>query len=383
MPRCWLLIAALAGPLLAGPAGRAETGVVVVVTLQDGEQLEGVIRQETDQELVLETSQAGGTIIQSRTFARTNITAIAPLSPEVLRQRELAVAYERVRHYQLSPLTSYSVAYYSQVISNVFRPFLERYPDAPQADVVAEQLAIWQVERERVTGGQARYRGRWLAAAEVARLITEAEAARLLSLARRQLANKQFEPALRTLNPLTTPEARTLQQDICRQWVETADTERARLQSQLTSQQARLDRAEAALAKAQLAARGSTSLRTTRTDGRLGSAQKPMENLLRAQNEVRAAARLVAETERQLQAMDNTRRLAAGQARMFDVEVAAGPGSSTGAETAATTAASAPPEDYSSPSVLGATAEFGRKYWPLGLLALLVIVLVVNRVFGR
>jgi hypothetical protein len=132
------------------------------VTLVDGTKLEGTILAEDANSVTIEVMYSGGTIRQKNVIEKARIKEVVRLTEEQKLQQAVETAYATVAKYQLHPSSSFTLDQYNQVITAVLEPFLAKYPDAPQATKVREQLAAWATERDLVAGGKVKVKGEWL-----------------------------------------------------------------------------------------------------------------------------------------------------------------------------------------------------------------------------
>ena len=188
---CWLMLTAC---LLAGFCARADT-----IKLKDGTALEGEIVAEDDSTVAILLEFAGGTISQTRHISKTDIAGITRWTPKQRAEWEATRDYEALQKYQLNHVNSYQAEYYDQVISNVFRAFLAKHPDSPDASNVTARIVEWKAERNLVAAGNVKFHGRWSPAAEVAPQLERAWGQQLLQQGRELIAQRRFETAVQRL----------------------------------------------------------------------------------------------------------------------------------------------------------------------------------------
>ena len=146
------------------------------VRLKDGTVVEADIIAEDETQITVVAIFAAGTITTREVIKKKDIAVVIRLTPEQKAKRDMDMAYERLRNYQLDGKTSEPVSYYNQVIDGVFRLFLQQYPSSPYTNEVASKISEWQTERDRVVAGFAKWGGQWMAAAEAARRAEQARA---------------------------------------------------------------------------------------------------------------------------------------------------------------------------------------------------------------
>lgn len=362
----------------------------VIVELTDGRRMEGIVREETAYEVVLQVERAGGTIITTERLLRTNIVSLVPLSDAELAARSERRAWEQVRRYRLHPQSSFPADYYQQVIEGVFRPFLQRYPNSEHADEVAALIAQWQEELRRVKAGQVKYRGEWLPAAEAAARMEREQGEQLLAQARALAARGQYAQAIRTVEMLPGPEAKAFLAATYPQWLNQLERETDRLESEIGRVQQTLQTAEETRQRLQqgINNRGAPSLRTW--EGSRGSASsQDIFELNRANQTIRTAsnqlvqlqARLTAAQREWERAQAGARRVAVPLEKASDV---AKPGRVVDEPQADLGSGRAPREmDYTYRDLLAQMAGFFREYWVLTALVAVVLVWIVSRRLSR
>ena len=150
---------------LAAACGWADT-----LTLKDGTVLDGDIVAEDVSSVSIYLEYAHGTITQTRHVTKADIARIVRSTPEQRAAEHTKRDYQALEKYRLDPNTSYQLDYYDAVIGNVFRKFLAQYPSSIYESNVTDRIALWVAERNLVAAGRMKFHGRWLPAAEGARL---------------------------------------------------------------------------------------------------------------------------------------------------------------------------------------------------------------------
>jgi hypothetical protein len=213
----------------------------VTIKLNDGRVLQGPVLLENDQQIIIESQFANGTITRKDQIDKSTIASISHMSAVDRDQRLATIAYHDLGMYQLDPQNSYPLSYYDTAINDGFRPFLTLYPRALEAAVVTNRLAEWQEERDKVASGQVKYRGQWMTAAEATKLADTERTQQILQDARSLMAQGQFEAATERLAPYynaveVSPlvvESRRLQADVYRLWISSLGTAQEQLAKDL------------------------------------------------------------------------------------------------------------------------------------------------------
>src|ERR1043166_2311283 len=133
-----------------------------------------------------------GAIIATRTYERLGVSEIIRTPPEERQKQKLEQWYAKVMRYQLNTKSSYELDYYDRVIKEVFNPYIEQFPDSPNAKMVGDLKAQWQAERDQVAAGNVKRQGKWMTAEESKRLTQDQRAAEYLENARSKLAAREF-----------------------------------------------------------------------------------------------------------------------------------------------------------------------------------------------
>ncbi len=375
-PRRFILVL-LAGWLSAAPAD--------TVRLKNGETYEGTILSETNASVSIEVEQAGGTILTTRTFRRDEIAEIRRSTPEEIARRDMERAFARTQRYRLDPNTSYPPEYYRQVIDGVLKKFLADYPDSPYTNAVAAQLRQWLAEQGTVSSGMAKFNGKWMSAAEAARLNAEARFRSAVERGKTYLAQEQFQAALdqfnaalalaRTSNDQT--QARQLASETYRRWSEALERQRSALNAALKQAEELLARAQTARQQAEARASGSGDVRRLGTD----------PYVLRARNDERAAETRLAQLRDSAAVLD--REIADVRAKQgapppATATASAAAGSAAGAAGIATAAA---PETAAGSAaqkdVVNQVGELLSRYWVIGLVVVVLLAWACVYIFTR
>jgi hypothetical protein len=374
---------------LAAVPGRADT-----LTLKDGTVLDGDITAEDDSSVSIYLESAHGTITETRHINKGDIARIVRSTPEQRAAEHMKRDYEALERYRLDPNTSYQLDYYDAVIGNVFRKYLAQYPNSIYGSNVTDRIAHWVTERNLVAMGRMKFHGRWLPAAEGARLAQQERAQQLLRQSRRQISQGRFDPAIRQLQSVlsmsTQPElvsqARSLLVSAFQQETAVLDRQRNQLEADISSAQGRVDHAQQAVNAAEASLNQSVNSRQSfarpapvgslrQTLG--GGAQSSVQN----QNAVDAARTTLAIEQGNLdqarsQLNDVVQKLAALKSQASTIGARWGIDLG-GARPVA--ASSPPPTTSSSPDLLVGLANWVRNDWMYMAAGLLVLLFLLSR----
>lgn len=385
---CWLLVAFA----LATVCVHADT-----VTLKDGTVLEGEIRAEDDATLSIYIEFAGGTITETRQINKTDIANIVRLTPEQRVVWQAKRDYEGIQKYQLNPSFSYPLDYYDQVVRDVFRKFLTNHPDSAYTTNVTARIAQWETERDVVAAGKMKFHGKWLPAAEGARLAERERGQQLLQQSRLLVSQGRLESAIQQLEkvrslsaqPDLVSQARTLLVSALQQTIASLDRQRQQLETDVASAQQWVNRAQQAVNTAEGAqAKTPSSGLTTRQPAPLsapyqamgGDSQFVVQNqtaVNNARGDLAQAQAYLNQTRSQMD--DVTQKLGALRTRASTVEARWGITETGNAETAKTQPAASPTSTVKSPDVLAGTTSWIRDNWTYMAVGLLVLLFLLSR----
>ncbi|MDW8343392.1 MAG: hypothetical protein RMM51_02760 [Verrucomicrobiae bacterium] len=365
----------------------------VVVDLTNGQRIEGILREETAEQIVLTVERAGGTIVTTERITRTNIVAVTPLGESERLARAEQRALEQLRRYRLNPQTSYPASYYQQVIENVFRAFLERYPNSSHATEVAAALAQWQDELRRVQAGQVKYRGKWMSAAEAGALMEREQGAQLLTRARALATRGQYGQAIQLVELLPGAEARSFLAEVYPRWIAQLEQQTQRLESEIERVRQTLQTAEETKQRLQ------QSIQTQRQSLRTWDSGSPppltgpnaqeIAELNRANQTIRATSNQLAQLQARLATTQRELERARAGARVAGVALPKPGGALTPGKVVdeprddLASGRVTREMDYTHHDLLAQMAGFFRDYWFLTLLVVLGIVWLVSRRLSR
>ncbi len=359
----------------------AATNELVRVKLTDGAQIEGIILEERPQEIVVQVSMAGGTILKTDVIPRTNVVDVAPLSAEELASRAEAAAYDQTLRYTLNPTASYPSEYYAEVIANVFRAFISKYPHSPHAGEVAERLGAWQAEQQRVDAGQVKYKGQWLTAEEAGARMEREEGQRRLAEAKTYVARGQYKQAITVMRLLPGAESRQFVADTYRRWIADLETQQQRLTPELEKNRQRLTQAQTAVDQFASKTNRIPSLATS-SDSKpwVGPSQEETLARNKANSDLQNATASVNQLQARFAAVERDLTQARSDARRYGIAPAepvptASNAAPTGKDLVQDVQAGRIDRGESkNPELLGQIADFFRAYWmPTALIALVAI----------
>jgi uncharacterized coiled-coil protein SlyX len=380
------LVAALA---LAAISVWADT-----LTLKDGSVLDGDITAEDDSSVSIYLEFAHGTITETRRIDKADIARIVRSTPEQRAAEQTKRDYDALEKYRLDPNTSYRLDYYDTVISNVFREFLAQHPSSIYESNVTDRIDHWVTERDLVATGRMRFHGRWLSAAEGARLAQQERGQQLLQESRRSISQGRFDTAIRQLEsalsmsplPELVSQARPLLSSAFQQEFAVLDRQRQQLGADLSSAQSRVDRAQHAVTAAESSL--SQSMNSRPAFGRPAPAGSPRpalgndtQSFVQNQQAVDAARSTLAVEQANLdQARSQmnvvVQKLAAMQSQATAI------GARWGIDLASTRPAAAPsppPTTTSSPDILVGITTLVRNDWMYLAAGAMVILFLVSR----
>ena len=104
-------------------------------------------------------------------------------------------AFQNSCRYQLTTY-NYSLAYYDNVISNVFGKFLTTYPQSAYCPEIQNTLKTWNAERDEVAKGSIKYNNKWYQGEEAKAMYNSIQVAQLIGEGDRQLQYQRYESAI-------------------------------------------------------------------------------------------------------------------------------------------------------------------------------------------
>jgi hypothetical protein len=166
------------------------------IFLKSGELVEGKIVSQSDASVQIKVSLAGGSIVSTRTFQRSDIKTIALSTPEQETKAKLLEAYQDTQRHELDPQSSLPLEEYDHALKDVFGKFLKDYPNSPYTDEITKKIKDWEAERDQVASGQIKYHGKWLAGDEAKGALNSVKAEKLSREGVKLLANDKFDDAI-------------------------------------------------------------------------------------------------------------------------------------------------------------------------------------------
>ncbi len=365
---------ALAAARVCAEAPSPAVGQMVEITVAGDTVVSGILREQTDTQVVIEEQSAGGTIITSRRIPRSEVVSMRALDQAELAARSMATAHRGIGQYQLNASRSYPAAYYQQVIDNQLRPFLQAYPDSPYAAEVRQKLERWQAEYRQVASGQAKYGGQWMDAEEAGRLMAAANPDQLILQARQLYQQGRFAQAIETVRYVEAPGVSDFIRATYAAWLRALDSQRQRALAGI--QAARTSRATAEEEKRRI---------YTAMEGRAGSASPgPTDEEVNALNQldqqITGRSLEIKHLDDQIKHVRRQLQTVRPLAEKFGVTFVAGQQPEDSAQVVSTapegggSGQMAAEEDWGTPELMRDMIAFGVKYWP-HLAAVLVIAI--------
>jgi hypothetical protein len=363
----------------------AASALADLVKLKDGAVLDGTILAEDDKHITVEVELAQGSITKQEMVDKSNVVEIVRLTPEQKAERQMVRDYEKAKRYQLDPASSYPLATYDQVISSVFRKFLTQYTNSPHQQEIAVTITQWEAEREIVASGQAKYHGKWLAAAEAAKLVEQDRAKRLLQQGQGMLSKHRYDEAIKQFHALSqtgkdpqlVAEAHRLEAESYQRWLESLDREQQRINEEIQSSEERAAKAQSAKENAQAnsAKASGSNVRRMGVDGFSFEAARAESEAKIAQNQAEQLRKELASVQ---QLASDLRTRAAG--------AAAGPGPT--ALTAAQATSPQTAEQHATAAndgtaMLNGVVDWIKQKWIFIAGGLLIGLWLIARLFTR
>lgn len=131
------------------------------ITLNSGEEIEGRILRESEEEVLVEI-RVGAGIFDERRVPMEEVR-------EIVRTPADQVAFEEIREYIALPAYSFSASEYERILQTHFRPFLAEYPDSGFAGSVQRAVEEYENEKARVEEGDLKVDGEWISREEFER----------------------------------------------------------------------------------------------------------------------------------------------------------------------------------------------------------------------
>jgi hypothetical protein len=163
-----------------------------VVTLKNGEHLEGKITKESARDLTMEVVFSQG-ISEERVVPKATIEKVDKVSPEI-------VAYRAISGVRLGN-DSMAVAQYDSPIG-ALRAFVKQYPNSGRTLDVRTILNSFVEEKKRVENGEVKSDGTWLSKAEVDRERVQIGARLAFSYMKSQSATGDYLGAMTTFTAI-------------------------------------------------------------------------------------------------------------------------------------------------------------------------------------
>jgi hypothetical protein len=392
----WFMLLAL---LLAAATAPADT-----VRLKNGTQYEGTIQSETDSNIEIEVANPAGTIFHSIELNKADVAEAARTTPEQRAVMEMENSYKQTLKYQLDPQYSQPLPYYNQIISNVFNQYLNKYPGSPHEKDMAERIASWTEEREKVASGLGRVGTEWLPAAEVAKRTEVTRVMAAIENGNKLASEAHFEEALNQLRDVPNltrrkdlvDQAKHAYADIGRLWIESLERQRDPIKMEIQDLQERMiylrTMRDSAESKLRSASQSSGDDGSTRRIGGESLASQFQLQYDGYRNQYDAADHQVLSLRQQEISLETaiTRAktlVAAGNSLVGPNEppvtiktvVVSNPPPAAAPPTVAAKSEDTEP----TPDVLVQVADYFKRYWIIGLVGFVVIAWACTRAFSR
>lgn len=352
-----------------------------LVKLKDGTVLDGDILSEDDKQIIIDAEFASGTITKRETVKKSDIAEVVRSTEAQKLERQMLRDREALQKYQLDPTSSLSLAQYDQVINTIFRRYLAQYTNSPYQREITDKITQWQTERDRVAAGETKYRGRWMSAAEAAKLIDQDRAKRLLQQGQAMISNGRYDEAVKyfdnlsqtSQDPQIVAEARRLKAESYQRWLDALNREKQRIDEEIQSAQDRMTRAQQAKDRAQ------ANLSKVGGDGdvhRMGANAFTFE-VARADSEAKVAQKQVDQLHKNLTAV---------QQLVTNVQARAAPPPPPASGPTSTVARATPPQTTSAAdgvTMTDAVMAWMKRYWMFVVGGLVIGLWLIGRLVTR
>lgn len=171
-----------------------------IITLKDGEKVEGKILSENETELVVEIQETAS-IKDERIIARADVEKVEKASPE-------ETTWKVIKAYNIGT-DSLPQTHYEQMIA-ALKAFASAYPESPNTPEAKAKTDRLQEELDRVTRGEIKLGNKWLTKDELARERVQITAQVLFNNMKSQYSAGQLTDAMNTFDRMekTTPGTR-------------------------------------------------------------------------------------------------------------------------------------------------------------------------------
>jgi hypothetical protein len=123
-----------------------------VVTLKNGDKVQGKIVSETGTDITMDVQVAAG-IVDSRVIPKSDVASVTKDQPD-------AAAWQQVQNLKLGP-SSFAATVYDSMITPL-RNFTTQFPTSTHASEAQKLLADLEAEKKRVAAGEVKLNGKWM-----------------------------------------------------------------------------------------------------------------------------------------------------------------------------------------------------------------------------
>lgn len=373
-----------------------------VLKLKDGTTVEGNIVSETDTEIVVEKVYGSGSITSKDTILKSTVAEVVRDTPAEKARQAMEQAYATTQRYKLDPQKSFTKEYYEQVIEGSLRKFIVEYSDSPYAKEVAEKIAAWETERDKVAGGQAKVGGRWMDTEEAKDLLAQEQAQTLVQQARSLMAVQRFADAAQRLEQAVAGDslsasaavAKRTQKECYQSWYRWLGEQQKLWETEIPLLEKRIEETKKKLADAQSRistgggfSKGSGSGGTKRMGGSTGGTAQALSEMAAARSELVSLEARLSQMQAQLAEIKRITPLVQAKASAAGVTLVAGGGSAQSdtntAATGGSTTGTGTTEAAGEEDLLSSISTYAKKYWMWAAGFLVVVIWFVTKRLGQ
>jgi len=171
------------------------------IKLKSGEVIEGKIISDNGTVVAVRVANASGTIFSVKEVPVASIQEIKKVSESEAKESEAILA---ARHYKLNTY-SYPLAYYDNVISNVFLSFLKEHPSSSYRQEVQSAIEQWSRECDEVSNGNMKWNNQWYRGEAVKSVTSAIQATQFIDEGDRHLQLGKYEAAIESYRKALNP----------------------------------------------------------------------------------------------------------------------------------------------------------------------------------
>ncbi len=209
-----------------------------VVTLKNGEKVEGRVTNETPAAVTVEVKMAGG-ITDERVIKMTEVDKIDKAQPD-------EEAWAALKNLSVGD-DSFDQESYERVIG-FLKNFTTQFPKSTHLGEAQKKIAAFEEEKKRVDDGEMKLAGKWLTKDQVQEDRVQIEGRRKLALMKKQFAAGQLVPAMNTYSSFekvadgsaSYPEAILIARKVLPQLRTAAEARKAKIKEQADENKRRL-----------------------------------------------------------------------------------------------------------------------------------------------